>query len=407
MLSVYFCFFSCHKTSTEPDDNTSTIGYQKEIHWPTLADSPWPMFQQNPQGTGRSRFMGPQKGIISKTINLDSGSDLSFIVTDNNKNYYCAIGNYWADSTGRTDAYLFSYDFQGNQNWYVNIDGRELFSSPLIDKNGVVFIGSTEGIFYAVNSNGSLKWAFDAGFPITSGYGGATIGLDGTIYFSTRNALNAISQEGQLLWLKSEYGDTPIVLSPDGSTLYVKHISEGLDALDLNGNLMWQFHFSTESWMFHPIVDSNGRIYLFTDRNTVTVIDNNGKLEWQFSINQYMQFENDNIDQTTAPTLDKLGNFYFTTRDDLYSIDYSGELRWIIRGMGSAGSPLLCDNDDNIYLTKALGGDIFSISKKGILNWKINLNCSEMITCSPAICSDSKLIIMTNYNNKSLLYFIE
>jgi outer membrane protein assembly factor BamB len=120
-----------------------------------------------------------------------------------------------------------------------------------------------------------------------------------------------------------------------------------------------------------------------------------------------VQFENDNIDQTTGPTLDKLGNFYFTTRDDFYSIDYFGELRWIIRGLGSAGSPLISDNDDNVYLTKLLGGDIFSISKMGKLNWTIKLNCSEMITCSPAVSLDFKLIIVTINYGKSLLYFIE
>ncbi|MCD4666110.1 MAG: PQQ-binding-like beta-propeller repeat protein [Bacteroidales bacterium] len=407
VLSIYLCISGCSKTSTGPEEKTDPIGYQKDIDWPTLADSPWPMFQNNPQSTGRSRYQGPQKGIIAKKITLDSGSDLSFITIGKNNNYYLAIGNFCADSTGEADAYLFSYNSQGLPNWYVNIEGNELFSSPLIDQDGIIYIGSKDGVFYAINPDGSVKWKYDAASPIFTGYGGPNIGLDGTIYFGTRDALFAINQEGQLLWSKSEYQHTRVVFSCDGNTMYVQHNSEGLDALDLNGNLIWRFHFSTERWMFHPIVDSNDRVYLFADRSTIYALDKNGRLEWEFSIDQYRQRDVDTIDQTIAPTLDNIGNFYFTTTDDLYSIDYFGKLRWIIHGMGSAGSHLICDNDNNVFLTKLNRGNVLSISNTGVLNWILTLNCSEMITCSPAISSDSQFIIITNYNSKSLLYLIE
>ena len=305
VLIICLYFSGCSKTGTGPEDKPDQIGYQKEIDWPTLADSPWPMFQHDPQGTGRSQYLGPQKGIINKTINLNSGSDLSFVVIDENKNFYASIGNYWTDSTGVTNAYLFSYNFLNDLNWYINIKGRELHSSPLIDQYGVIYIGSTNGIFYAIKPDGSSKWTFDAGSPVSTGYGGSNIGLDGTIYFGTRDALFAINQEGQLLWSKSEYQHTRVVFSCDGNTMYVQHNSEGLDALDLNGNLIWRFHFPTEHWMFHPIVDSNDRIYLYSDRSIISSIDKNGKFEWEFSIDQYKQFENDNIDQTATPRMDK------------------------------------------------------------------------------------------------------
>ena len=36
-------------------------GYQEDIPWPSLADSPWPMNHHDPQSSGRSKFIGPSQ----------------------------------------------------------------------------------------------------------------------------------------------------------------------------------------------------------------------------------------------------------------------------------------------------------------------------------------------------------
>ncbi len=91
-----FCwlFSSCTNTETGPDDHTTQLGYQKDIDWPTLADSPWPIFQPDPQGTGRSRFSGPKCGIISDWFNVIGNGKLfvaTLETTDYGKSKLCIM----------------------------------------------------------------------------------------------------------------------------------------------------------------------------------------------------------------------------------------------------------------------------------------------------------------------------
>lgn len=63
-------------------------------------------------------------------------------------------------------------------------------SSPAIDVEGTVYIGSSDGKLYAINADGTLKWSFQTKGAIESS---PAIGSDGTIYIgSNDNHLYAI-----------------------------------------------------------------------------------------------------------------------------------------------------------------------------------------------------------------------
>ncbi len=62
-LLVVFCT-NCER-STEPIENDKPPpGFQEDIPWPSLADSPWQMYHGDPQSTGRSKYPGPISGTI-------------------------------------------------------------------------------------------------------------------------------------------------------------------------------------------------------------------------------------------------------------------------------------------------------------------------------------------------------
>ena len=44
---------SCKESPITPSESPKPPGYQEDIPWPSLADSPWPMFYGNPQNNGR------------------------------------------------------------------------------------------------------------------------------------------------------------------------------------------------------------------------------------------------------------------------------------------------------------------------------------------------------------------
>lgn len=369
------------------------------------------MFQHDPQGTGRSKYSGPKLGMISDRFNTigEGGSKFTFTVIGPEDYVYLAVGNIWSDSLSETNGYLFKYDKNGAPIWTVNLNGYDLYAAPLIDNNGIIYIGSTDGHLYAINPDGSIKWKFKTNSEITCGLGGVAIGFDGTLYFSTVETLYAVDRDGTLVWSLPGYGNTRVVISPDGETLYVNNKSIGLDALEKNGNVKWHYYIDQSNYDIMPLVDSNGRIYFRTTDSTYAVIDEQGSLIWEFCTGPYKNKSIDRIDYSASPTNDKMGNFYFLTTNDLFSVDYSGKFRWVVRGVGGSGLHLTSDVEGNIFLISGNNNmyNAFSISNSGFLNWKLNLDVGGYIFCAPSISSDGKMYLVTLPNSHSKLYIFE
>jgi len=55
-------------------------------------------------------------------------------------------------------------------------------ASPIIDNNGVIYIGGLNHMFYAFNPDNTIKWQAELSGAI---YKGAVIGSNGTIYVVT------------------------------------------------------------------------------------------------------------------------------------------------------------------------------------------------------------------------------
>jgi len=62
-------------------------------------------------------------------------------------------------------------------------------ADPVVDAAGTVFLGASNGTFYAVDASGQLRWKLAVDGPIESA---AAIGWDGTIYFGSQISLYAI-----------------------------------------------------------------------------------------------------------------------------------------------------------------------------------------------------------------------
>ena len=61
-----------------------------------------------------------------------------------------------------------------------------------------MYLGSRDGVFYAIKADGTLKWTFPCPSDVTRN---PAIGLDGTIYFAVYNGtLYALNNDGTLKW---------------------------------------------------------------------------------------------------------------------------------------------------------------------------------------------------------------
>lgn len=80
-LLLMLLLMSCKENPTTPSEPPKPPGYQEDIPWPSLADSPWPMNHHDPQSTGRSRYVGPMNDSVYWILNLDYNQTSAVIGT--------------------------------------------------------------------------------------------------------------------------------------------------------------------------------------------------------------------------------------------------------------------------------------------------------------------------------------
>ena len=399
-LLVMFCT-SCQK-STEPIENDKLPpGYQEDIPWPSLADSPWPMNHGDPQSTGRSKYPGPMAGIIEWSIDsldVTCGVSIGYDQTVYFNSAGLLIG-------------LFAANPDGSIKWRLEevITNAEVSTTPLVAADETIYTGGgTLGRLFSVNSNGTIKWEFKTeGFVYLVGM---NIGLDGTIYFVSGwqggvPILYAVNPDGSLKWSLENpdfnySGRSGISFSPDGKTLYLPGTGPSVFAIDVeNQHIKWTFG---EIWLSGSVLeDSEGHLYFQSQVDSI----NSGKASL-FSLNPdgsvRWSFAHDNprfsIHSHISGTMDKNGNYYFAL-DTLYSVDYRGNLRWKLGLENVSGEPLTCDINGVVYVPLWIGISMAAVSSEGdtLKIWEVNdFSGSRDVSC---MCATPTLESITNQNN--------
>ncbi|MBK6915386.1 MAG: PQQ-like beta-propeller repeat protein [Ignavibacteriales bacterium] len=397
---------SCEQNPTAPNEPPKPYGYQEDIYWPSLADSPWPMNHHDPQSTGRSKYFGPSIGTIEWIV--DSVIIMSSISIGIDSSIYLP-------SQSSAHNGFFSFSPKGELNWKLSVPEDIIFSydvsTPLAAADGTIyFTGGLYGAIYAINPNGSIKWEFH---PESSIYQtGINLGLDGTIYFITVNKeLFALDHNGGLKWtFKNDdfFSGLGSVLSfsPDGRTLYILGKSISLYSFDIQSqSINWTF--GTETLYAAPIVDDEGNIYIQSASpdfnngiNSLFCLKPDGSVKWSFAHN------NPQMDQSygyAEGTIDKLGNIYFAF-DTLYSLNYLGQLNWKIPLNGFTASPLICDANGTVYISVSTVesyalSEIIAVDSDGNFLWKVPISSisplGDVLGLSPALNNDRRLFVPT------------
>jgi outer membrane protein assembly factor BamB len=323
-LSIIVC---CKKKDTiGPDDKNILEAYlqcpQTDIDWPSLADSPWPMFLHDPQHTSRSPLAGPQNGTFTRIGPVNQEIFSSPAITEDGLIIFGAEG-------------VFAFDASGTQVWHFDTGGTSkdrVNSSACITSVGTIYIGCHNGNLYALNPDGTLKWLFNTEQTFT--FESPTISKDGSeIYFTTRDrdkdtiTLFDIDTTGQMLWRydlpKGGTTLTSPAISPDGNTIYITAAS-ALHAFNTSGQLQWTF--DTYRAIGIPVIDNNGNIY-FNSGYYICSVSPNGSLRW--SLYSLMA-------TYTAPCIGYEGYLYTYkyksssegSSESVCALDYAGQVRW-------------------------------------------------------------------------------
>ena len=180
----------------------------------------------------------------------------------------------------RDDDTLHAVTPSGARKWTRSI-GSGTYSSPVVARDGTVYIGSAIGQFRAIDpANGTPKWMFNANGDIFSS---PAIANDGTILIATLNGwLYAIDPTtGSARWsLRLGTGESlssSPVLGVDG-TIYIASYDRRLYAVAGTGTVRWSYLMADEVRASSPAVDANGTVYIGNYDGDVYAVSSNGQL---------------------------------------------------------------------------------------------------------------------------------
>jgi outer membrane protein assembly factor BamB len=305
----------------------------------------------------------------------------------------------------------------------INVD-----SSPVVDANGNIYIGSDDGFLYAINKDGNEIWRFFTTAQVESRP--AISESRQTVYVEAEsrflyaiNTTNGLEQwrlvdEFGMLPDDNELESSPTVGAdgtPNDGMIYVGSKDGNLYAVDLDEREAnpegTNYPVSGSEWSFNtgaavrstPALDPNdGTIYVGSDNGNVYAIKPDGTSKgapWPFSTSGPVK---------SSPAIDTDGNIYVGSDDGhLYKIDQSGSEVWRFPSAASGlsigevrSSPAIDNSNGTIYVGSN-DGNVYAINPDGTEKW--NFPTGGPVISSPAIGPGGNIYVGSN---DGLLYAI-
>jgi len=322
--------------------------------------------------------------------------------------------------------------YAGDKPWMFQT-GKGIFSTPVIDDKGTVYVGSADHFFYALNPDGTLKWRYETGEIIDSagalatydpsrGYATITfISGDGKMY---RFRTDDVPLEQRTVWTfeaelrpgisYNRWFEGNVAIGPDG-TLYAGNTNFNYYAINPDGTLKWTYETASNNWSqaafaadgtifwgsldtyFRGVkpdgkelwrtrtlgfiaasaaVGSDGTVYMGSfDSNLYAMDTKTGSVKWKFGAG-------DHIYSSAALDCDGAGNttaIYVGSADGtMYALRPDGSLLWeydtgdVIRSSPVVG---LAPSDDGSIVYFGCGnGKLYALNSDGTLRWAFDTN---------------------------------
>lgn len=266
----------------------------------------------------------------------------------------------------------------GNLKWKF-LTGGKIYSSPAIDSNGVVYVGSEDGNLYAVNPNGTMKWKFPAvGTPSCP-----SIGARGTVYIRSGSDLYSINPDGTLKW---KYSIGLAFSSPAIDSNGVIYVGGGdwyLYAINPDGTMKWKYKTGVVFSMpllSSPSIGASNTVYMASVDGNLYAITPSGTLSWKYKMN--------GIKTLSSPVIGDGNDVYIGGPDgELYAVNNDGTLKWTYPTTYAQSIPAIGEKRI-VYIG---GTDGLYAGKDGALIWKFQT--SDQIDSSPMISNDGTIYV--------------
>jgi outer membrane protein assembly factor BamB len=348
-----------------------------------LVHTPWPMFQHDPQHTGRSPYVGPATPTLKWRFRDTTSIGFSSPVIGADGTIYMCIAEY-----------LYAINPDGTRKWRYEACSSFSDLTPAIGVDGTIYVGR----LYAINPDGTQKWWFIPKDP--AGYAehllsfSPTIGADGTIYFTSFyssgiyyniGSLYAINPDGREKWrFRTDpfsyvrVGSSPAI-GADG-TIYAQ-FGAYLYAINPDGTEKWRFSCPSRS---SPAIGADGTIYVGSEYELCAIAPN-GKEKWRFNIGYEI---------LSSPAIGFDGTIYVGTYNHLFAINPDGKEKWRFKTGGRVNSSPAIGADGTIYVGSR-DHYLYAIAPNGAQKWRFDIGYET--DSSPAIGADGTIYVGSGY----------
>jgi outer membrane protein assembly factor BamB len=359
-----------------------------------------PMYQMDPQHTGRSPYVGPSRAVLARSLDA---SQPEFLPPEN--------------PASRTD-------FQ---------------SGPMVAPDGTIYISTFAGMLMALRDAGAqlgVLWKFHPPGAATY-HGSPALGRDGTVYAAfasgtgaeAKNTLYAVRAptsggEGQVAWtadlglgqaMPGGTGNSPTVAA-DG-TIYALGGGGQLTAVGPDGSLKWTAQAGPATYV-SPALARDGTVYVASQDGNLYAIappaagSKEGARRWTFDFGQHPGATplvtapvtgggnrgQDGVGSAASATIGPDGTIYIgANNSNFYAVAPDGKLKWLYEAerelAGIWTTAVLSEDNATLYFGANKGGVYALNAADGKLKWQSKIGGS--IYASPTLDSRGKLYVGT------------
>lgn len=286
--------------------------------------------------------------------------------------------------------------YKGDKPWAFQT-AKGVFSTPVIDGQGIIYIGSGDHYFYALHSDGTVKWKYKTGEIIDSAAAlgrldpqtGETVTFisgDGFMYHFRTGDVPTVDE--RLVW-KFEAQPRPgvsfnrwfegnVAIGPDG-ILYAGNTNFNYYAIHPDGSLKWTYSTGSNNWS-QAAFGEDGTIFWGSVDTFIRAVSPAGNERWRRRTLGFI---------AASVALGSDGAVYLGTFDsNLYALEpATGRVRWKfptfdhIYSSAALGADA-AGNTNAIYFGSA-DGNLYAVHPDGKLFWRYDTGAP--IRSSPAI----------------------
>ena len=387
--------------------------------WRERVESPWPMFQHDPQHTGRSPFVGPKSEEPEARVLVEGEGDNDYFlppVIGSDGTLYLGAR---ITKGGLTKEGLFAINPDGTEKWFYGISNPH-GTPALFQAENIVYIlsyGTEFGGISAVDTmTGNLRWR--KSFATLYGAQNPVIGENGILYFiagcilpdeSYDSCLFALDKNSEIVWVYAiEKGETyfDFQLPDEGSaglsspgpasvvtidiegTIYFGY-EDTLFALNPDGTKKWQRTFEGEhpNIPFAPVISSSGVLYVLVNGISYTnyvgycrlyALNPDGNSLWETTLAESFR---------SPPAIGPDGTlyvsiFWFGGRYQIWpiwlltAVDTQGQLKWQVWPGNTGLSKLIVDAEGNVFALRSY--TVAGYNPNGILLWSFGVTGASL-----------------------------